>query len=115
MAFDSAGALYFVTSTVIKRRDPSGAITTFAGPFSAPAGIAVDAAGNVYVSDVMDHVVRKITPSGTVTILAGVLGSAGWAAGPVPGVLNRPFGLAIYGRDLYIAMGTAIAVVRNVQ
>lgn len=42
-----------------------------AARFSEPRGIAVDAAGNVYVADSGNGVIRQITPDGTVTTIAG--------------------------------------------
>jgi sugar lactone lactonase YvrE len=69
----------------IRKIDPSGNVTTLAGSsqrgfvngvgsvarFNNPTGIAVDHDGNVYVSDAGNFVVRKITPAGVVTTLAG--------------------------------------------
>jgi TolB-like protein/sugar lactone lactonase YvrE len=48
-----------------------------AAKFKFPTGIAVDSAGNVYVADIGNHVVRKITPAGIVSTLAGVPGEFG--------------------------------------
>ncbi|KAJ4799311.1 NHL domain-containing protein [Rhynchospora pubera] len=51
--------------------------------FSNPKSFAVDAAGNVYVADAINHVIRKITPSGfTVTIAGGNSRKTGNADGP---------------------------------
>lgn len=48
--------------------------------FSSPQGTAVDAAGNVYVTDAFNHLIRKITPAGVTTTLAGT-GTLGFAGG----------------------------------
>jgi sugar lactone lactonase YvrE len=48
---------------------------------SNPTGVAVDTAGNVYVCDTFNNAIRKVTPAGVVTTLAGMLGSAGRANG----------------------------------
>src|SRR6266478_5484337 len=52
-----------------------------AARFSNPVGVAVDSAGNVYVADTFNHAIRKVTPSGVVTTLAGLAGSFGSADG----------------------------------
>src|SRR5438874_12527303 len=49
--------------------------------FNRPFGVAVGPAGEVYVSDATNHIVRKITPDGTVTTLAGQPGVVGIADG----------------------------------
>ncbi len=61
-----------------------------------PHGIAVDAAGDLYVSDQGNHVIRKITATGVITTIAG-LGDAGhFADGPVETATFRyPEGLAL--------------------
>lgn len=45
--------------------------------FNAPATTAVDSSGNLYVADTGNHVIRKITPAGAVSIVAGTPGVAG--------------------------------------
>jgi hypothetical protein len=55
--------------------------------FNMPQGIAIDAAGNLYVTEKAGHKIRKITPSGLVSTLAGD-GIMGWIDGP-PGGLAR--------------------------
>lgn len=49
--------------------------------FSLPSRLAVDAAGNVFVSDAGNHLIRKVTPAGFATTIAGVFGKAGSADG----------------------------------
>src|SRR5689334_6027873 len=49
--------------------------------FSSPAGVAADSAGNVYVADTFNHTIRKLTPAGVVTTLAGLAGTFGGADG----------------------------------
>ncbi len=44
---------------------------------SAPAGVAMDNAGNIYVADSGNHTIRKVTSGGVVTTLAGLAGSHG--------------------------------------
>ncbi len=52
-----------------------------AARFNQPRGVVVDAAGNAYVADTGNHVIRKVTPGGVVTTLAGTAGQAAWADG----------------------------------
>src|SRR2546421_12338785 len=48
-----------------------------AAGFTAPAGVAVDSVQNAYVADTANHTIRKVSPSGVVTTLAGSAGQAG--------------------------------------
>jgi hypothetical protein len=52
-----------------------------AARFNAPEGIAADTAGNLYVAEPASATVRKITPQGVVTTLAGAIGAVGYADG----------------------------------
>lgn len=59
-----------------------------------PGHIAVDATGHVYVSDSLDHTLVRIDPDGQAGVIAGRPGVRGTLAGPLPGGLDRPGGLA---------------------
>jgi sugar lactone lactonase YvrE len=82
------GGLYVAdcNNHAIRRITPAGVVSTFAGhagesghtdgpastaTFRYPTGLAVDAAGNVYVADIGNHTIRKITAAGVVSTLAG--------------------------------------------
>jgi outer membrane protein assembly factor BamB len=64
--------------------------------FNQPCGVAVDAAGNVYVAATYDHVIQKVTPTGVVTILAGSPGNVGSADGTGSAArFSQPYGVAL--------------------
>ena len=109
---------------------PALVISTFAGQpgtkgytdgpaaqaeFHLPNNVAVDHSGNVYVADTANDVIRKITPNGTVTTLAGVSRSRGSADGQ--GANARfwaPFGIAVdAGGTVYVA-DTANNTIRKI-
>lgn len=74
------------------RADSTGA----AACFRSPIGAAVDAAGTVYVPDMGNHVIRKITPAGVVSTLAGAAGSSGSADGVGPAArFSSPTSVAV--------------------
>src|SRR5262249_15584621 len=67
-----------------------------AARFSSPVGIAADRAGNLYVADTGNHVIRKVTPYGNVTTLAGLSGVSGTQDGTNGGArFNNPAGLTL--------------------
>jgi sugar lactone lactonase YvrE len=89
VAADAAGNLYVADygNNLIRKITAGGIVTTLAGngtiganngpgataSFSSPSGVAVDKAGNVYVADAGNNLIRKITPDGAVSTLAGTV------------------------------------------
>lgn len=64
--------------------------------FNDPAGIAVDADGNVIIADRGNHLIRRMTPAGDVTTIAGLAGEAGHRdASGSQALFNRPTGVAV--------------------
>jgi len=111
LAIDNAGNLYVADkgNNMIRKIDQAGAVTTLAGStttgstdgtgaaasFDQPEGLAIDAVGNVYVADTWNNLIRKITPSGVVTTLAGsgAIGSADGSGASAS--FNQPYGIAV--------------------
>jgi sugar lactone lactonase YvrE len=104
----------------IRKITPAGAVTTLAGSaghsgstdgsgstarFNYPIALAVDSATNVYVADYTNHTIRKITPAGAVTTLAGSAGHAGSADGTGSAArFSNPNGVAVDNAgNLYVA------------
>ena len=98
VTMDVFGNVYIADTAddTIRKIAPNGAVSTFAGSpgisgsadglgtnalFNAPQGVAADSSGNVYVSDTGNFTIRKITPGGMVSTLAGLAGNAGSANG----------------------------------
>lgn len=122
VAIDAAGNRYLADSgnNRVIRVDPSGAIATVAGTGTAgytgdggpatsarlngPRGLVLDAAGNLFIADTGNHVVRRVAPGGIITTVVGD-GTAGMTDGVLAtaGRLNGPRGLAWDGFNLYIA------------
>jgi gliding motility-associated-like protein len=112
LAVDAQGNV-FIADTYnhkIRKLDKQGNVSTLAGSgssgvvdgpanvarFAAPSGIAVDANGQLYVCDHVGHTIRKISPGGYVSTLAGTAFATGNTDGQ--GALarfNRPYGLDI--------------------
>jgi sugar lactone lactonase YvrE len=65
--------------------------------FNALADIAIDSSSNIYVADTGNDTVRKITPAGVVTTLAGQPGVSGSSDGSGSALFNHPAGIAIDG------------------
>ncbi len=123
LALDRAGNLYIADefSHRVRRVAADGTITTFAGTgianftgegtatsnaVNAPRGLALDAGGNLYIADSANHRVRRVTPAGFMTTIAGTgtgtnSGDGGSAA---QAALNTPTAVAVDATgNLYIA------------
>jgi uncharacterized repeat protein (TIGR01451 family) len=102
------------------RKIANGVVTTLAGlagspgsadgygdaaRFNAPTAMVVDARGNLYVCDTGNHTIRKVSPSGLVTTVAGLAGSPGASDGTAGSArLASPGGIAIDANGtIYIA------------
>ena len=87
LAIDASDNLYVADwgNNLIREITPAGVVTTYAGngqagtangpknqaSFSSPAGIVFDSAGNMFVADANNSLIRKITPAGIVSTFAG--------------------------------------------
>ncbi len=89
ITIDASGNLYVgeINNNAIRKITPAGVVTTLAGSpngysgsqdglgssarFNSPVGLTADAAGNIYVADYNNNLIRKVTPAGVVTTLAG--------------------------------------------
>lgn len=121
VAVDKDGNLYIADggSNKIKKMSPEGVVTTLAGSgaagglidgpgstaaFNNPFGVAVDSDGNVFVADTGNNAIRKISPDGLVTTIAGT-GTAGSADGAgFTATFRGPTGIAVSASGkIYVA------------
>jgi uncharacterized protein (TIGR03437 family) len=115
IAVDAQGNLFLadVYNHRVRKIAPSGSITTVAGGYgygsggdggaaessqlSYPKGLAVDNQGNLFIADAQNHRIRKVTPKGTVSTVAGI-GVKGFSGDSGPAScaqLQYPFGIAV--------------------
>jgi sugar lactone lactonase YvrE len=110
LAIDSAGNLFLADeASAVRKITPAAVVSTVASgaPLSNPIGIAVDSAGTSYISDIGDNTIRKISPTGTISLLAGASGLAGSADGMGAAArFDGPAGLAVDAAgNVYVADG----------
>ena len=113
-------ACFALIISVVAARAQSLQVTTLAGSpyargsadgtgsaaqFAYPQGVAVDAAGNIFVVDNQNSTIRKVTPAGVVTTFAGTAGIQGSADGTGPAAtFLLPLGIAIDATgNLYVS------------
>lgn len=118
VAVDGSGNVYVadLNNHRIRKITPEGVVSTVAGStygyadgpgteayFYHPRDVGVDDSGNIYVADLNNHSIRKITPDGVVTTLAG--STAGYADGPgTEAKFITPSGVAVDGSgNVYVA------------
>ena len=119
LAFDTSGNAYVSDggNFVIRKIDTAGNVTTLAGSaglkdrvdgtsanarFSFPRGLTIDIGGVIYVADYDAHAVRRVTPAGVVSTLAGS-GSPGASDGiGTAASFNSPSAVAIDGTDILV-------------
>jgi trimeric autotransporter adhesin len=119
---DAAGNIYFTSLNCVFKVDGSGTLTRIAGnsrpgysgdggaatqaQLHAPAGLATDASGDIFIADTANNVVREVTPDGKIQTVAGN-GTQGYSGdfGPATQAqLHSPSGVAVDGSgNLYIA------------
>jgi sugar lactone lactonase YvrE len=112
LAVDAAGNVYVADSinNAIRKVTAAGDVSTLAGSstagsadgtgaaasFRQPSGIVIESTGNLLVADTGNSTIRRITPAGVVTTVAGSAGQPGSADGIAGSARFRePFGLAV--------------------
>ncbi|TDX00906.1 NHL repeat-containing protein [Dinghuibacter silviterrae] len=120
VAVDNSGNVYVADyfNCEIRKVTPAGVVTTFAGSgspgaadgndtaasFNGPVGIAIDQQGNLYVSDQNNHKIRKITPAGVVSTLAGNGKAASVDGADTAASFIQPDGIGVDGSgNVYVA------------
>jgi sugar lactone lactonase YvrE len=134
IAVDAAGMVYVADSgnNTIRRILPGGLVATLAGDpsqfgftdgtgraaqFISPQGVAVDSAGNVYVAEETDDMIRKVTALGTVTTLAGTPSLEGSSDGiGSKALFYGPVGVAVDSvGNLYVADANNKRITKGTQ
>jgi hypothetical protein len=132
IVFDPKSGNLFIADSynnMIRKMTPAGDVTTYAGNlkagakdgvgtgafFNQPNGVAVDAAGNVYVADTINSLIRKIATDGTVTTVLGIAGP-GFADGKEGNAkLLYPRGVAVSATGILAIADTSNHAIRIVN
>jgi sugar lactone lactonase YvrE len=113
IAVDAAGNVYFTAHNIVLEVDTNGILTRVAGnsisgysgdggtaidaQLNAPSALAMDSDGNLYIADTNNNVIRRITPEGVITTVAGN-GSQGYSGDgghATSAALNQPNAVAV--------------------
>jgi uncharacterized protein (TIGR03437 family) len=122
LTLDPSGDIYVTSGGFVSEVQSSGAVTTIAGnggslyfggdggpataaQLDSPSQIAVDSAGNWFISDTANNRIRMVTPAGVISTFAGT---------GDPAQLNSPRGIAIDGSDNVYVADSGNNVVREI-
>lgn len=132
IAVDAVGNVYVADTfnNTVRKITLAGVVTTLAGLsgvsgstdgtghqalFNNPIGLTVDSAGNVYVADTGNSTIRRITPAGLVTTMAGLAGIAGWRNGSgADAWFNQPRAIAIGANGELFVADTGNGTIRKI-
>ena len=135
IAVDGAGNIYVADTgnNRIRRITPGGTITAYAGSgmlgakgdggpalnasFNSPNALALDSKGNLFIADTYNHRIRRVSPAGIITTVAGNgrEDSSGDGGPAVNASLYLPFGIAIDGEDNLLIADTGNVRIRRVD
>lgn len=136
VVFDRAGNLFFAETygNRVRKMTPDGIITTIAGTGMAgysgdegpatsaqlggPDGLAFDAAGNLYIADTYNSLIRVVTTDGTIHTIAGtprLRGSSGDGGPAATAQLNYPWSVAVDGAGNVVVADTFNGLVRELR
>ncbi len=118
LVVNPAGDIFVLDSSAVRKITPGGVVSTLvpanpddpANKLSDPSGLAIDSAGNLYIADAGNFVVRKLTPSGALSIVAGQMKASGTTDGSVAtALLSGPRSLALDASgNLFIGDGNRL-------
>jgi sugar lactone lactonase YvrE len=133
VAIDADGNAYVTDrrNNTVRKVTPGAVVTTLAGTpglagsadgtgssarFNAPSGVAVDATGTLFVADAGNSTIRRITPAGEVTTIAGTAGQPGSADGTGPAArFDSPSGPAVDGSGNVLIADAANSTIRRIN